>query len=132
MTQVSFDGFPVELYDGRFQGRFEIDDEVGARIQYDDVVTFVVTATAHRVEVAATKDGDLKRTNTFVIDGVKVLTTAEIIAEAEGYPVHGNQQSFEPTDESESEEVIPEFDDFVDVKPSNDKALSSFLSEGAI
>lgn len=75
--QERFDGYPVTLYDGRFSGAFDLPEEVGAGLEYDEVVTFVVTATVGKATIASTRYGDLKRTNTLsVLNAVPVPYSA--------------------------------------------------------
>lgn len=68
------DGIAVDLYNGRFSGSFEIDEEVGESIAYDDVVSFLVVGTAGKANFNATSKGDLKRTNVFEVTNVMILT----------------------------------------------------------
>lgn len=65
--QEQFDGYPVTLYDGRFSGTFELPENVGADLEYDEVITFLVTATVGKAVLDATRLGDLKRTNTLKV-----------------------------------------------------------------
>lgn len=65
--QERFDGYPVTLYDGRFSGTFELPENVGADLEYDEVITFLVTATVGKAVLDATRLGDLKRTNTLKV-----------------------------------------------------------------
>lgn len=66
-NQESFDGIPVTVYAGRFTGEFEISEEVGEQLRMDDVAAFLVMGAVSKVGMGTTKDGDLKRTNTFEI-----------------------------------------------------------------
>lgn len=65
--QEQFDGYPVTLYDGRFSGTFELPESVGADLEYDEVITFLVTANVGKAVLDATRLGDLKRTNTLKV-----------------------------------------------------------------
>ncbi len=65
--QEQFDGYPVTLYDGRFSGTFELPENVGADLEYDEVITFLVTANVGKAVLDATRLGDLKRTNTLKV-----------------------------------------------------------------
>lgn len=71
--QERFDGYVVTLYDGRFSGTFELPENVGAGLEYDEVVTFVVTATVGKATIDSTRLGDLRRTNT-----MKVLSAVPV------------------------------------------------------
>lgn len=68
--QERFDGFPVTLYEGRFSGSFEIPEELGAKLEFDDVVSFVVTCTVGKATIDSTKLGDLKRINAMSVQNV--------------------------------------------------------------
>jgi hypothetical protein len=72
-NQGKLDGFPVELYDGRFSGVFELEDEEGEAIGYDDTVTFLVVASADKAAFSTLKNGELKRTNTFKILSSRIV-----------------------------------------------------------
>lgn len=65
--QEQFDGFSVSLYEGTFSGGFDIDEDMGQELAYDDVVTFVVTGRIGGVKIAETKTGDIKRVNSFQV-----------------------------------------------------------------
>lgn len=69
----NLDGFPVELYDGRFSGKFELDEEDGRKIGYDDVVAFLVVTTADKANFDMTKLGEVRRTNTFGVSNVRIV-----------------------------------------------------------
>ncbi len=62
-----FDGVPVTLHDAKFTGTFDLSDELGDGMKYDDRVTFLVTAVVGASKLGATKAGDMKRTNTMYI-----------------------------------------------------------------
>lgn len=68
--QERFDGFPVTIYEGRFSGSFEIPEELGAKLEFDDVVSFVVTCTVGKATIDSTRLGDLKRTNAMSVQNV--------------------------------------------------------------
>lgn len=68
--QERFDGFPVTIYEGRFAGSFELPEELGAKLEFDDVVSFVVTCTVGKATIDSTKLGDLKRTNAMSVQNV--------------------------------------------------------------
>lgn len=89
--QERFDGFPVTLYDGKFQGGFDLEDEGADDIRYDDVVTFVVTARVGGVQFSETKLGDVKRTNVFKVTSSTALEKdmAEKVLNTLGVSVNG-------------------------------------------
>jgi hypothetical protein len=72
--QQSFDGFPVEMYAGRFGGTFDLEFSEASSISFDDEVTFVVRGRAAGVDIRETKQGDLKRINVFDVQSVAVLS----------------------------------------------------------
>lgn len=71
------DDVPVTEYDGKLSGTFELDHEKAAKMGYDDIVYFVVTARLDSYSFKPTKFGDLKRVNTFKIDSVSVKSHDE-------------------------------------------------------
>lgn len=79
----SFDGFSVVMYDGKFSGSFDLDDETAREIGLDDVVTLVVTARISGAAHSETKTGDIKRTNVFKVSTAQVLTpkTASLVVD---------------------------------------------------
>lgn len=125
-----FDGMSVEMYDGRFAGTFEMDQDLGESIAYDDVVSFFVVTTAGKVGIDATKSGDLKRTNTFEVDAVqfvpvnqasKILNDLGIVDPQLGLfegpkdapkdyefdPEDSNEMIFSPGDDSPTAQSVP-------------------------
>lgn len=68
-----FDDMTVELWDGKFQGNFDLDDVNGKQISMDDEITFIVSTHVKAVAHAETREGLIKRTNTF-----KVLSAVPI------------------------------------------------------
>lgn len=72
-NQDRFDGLSVDEFNGKFSGTFEMDEDKGKEIVIDDVVSFFVVTTADKADIAITKSGDLKRTNTFKIGVVQPL-----------------------------------------------------------
>lgn len=66
-----FDGDAVDIYEGRFTGPFEMDEEDGAPISNGDLVTFLVTARVDTPKFSyVRKSGDLKRSNTMKVVAV--------------------------------------------------------------
>lgn len=65
--QERFDGFAIAVYDGKFAGGFDLDEDLAKDIGFDDVVTFIVTGRVGGVSIGETKTGDVKRTNTFQV-----------------------------------------------------------------
>lgn len=74
--QERFDGFAVAVYDGKFAGSFDLEDEMGHELAMDDIVTFVVTARVGGANFDTTKTGDIKRTNKFDITSATALDQA--------------------------------------------------------
>lgn len=68
-----FDGHAVTQYGGRFSGSFDLPEDVGESMRYDDVVTFLVTSVVSEAKVVATKAGDLKRVNTLDVVEVREI-----------------------------------------------------------
>ena len=69
----SLDGHIVDQFEGRFNGLFDIEQEEGEQVFYDNQVSFFVTATVDKANFATTKGGELKRTNIFNVKSVKLL-----------------------------------------------------------
>lgn len=89
--QERFDGFAVSVYDGKFTGGFDFDEDLAQKIGFDDVVTFVVTGRVGAVGITETKLGDLKRTNTFQVTSSVPLQPkdAEKLLNSLGQSVNG-------------------------------------------
>lgn len=141
-NQGKFDGIHVEMYDGKFAGTFEIESELGEKISYDDVVTFMVVTTAGKASIDSNKDGDLKRTNYFDLSQVQILSNEDAakIMNYLGGAVEGinsGQLSFDnDADKEFTDEEVQAIESQQDLKPVGssissgvDKALSSFLDE---
>jgi hypothetical protein len=68
------DGEPVEIYEGRFTGSFDIGDD-GISISTDDLVCYLVTARVSAPKFSfIRKSGKLKRTNSHTIESAIKLT----------------------------------------------------------
>lgn len=120
--QERFDGYPVVLYDGKFSGSFDLPEDVGAGLQYDDVVTFVVTCHVGKASIDATRLGDMKRTNAFPVQQVVPLSaqqaqdlynelgvdaTGQLSGQLELQPEPALDDVFVDLDEDEEEFVDP-------------------------
>jgi len=66
-----FDGTAVSIYEGAFSGTFDLPEDVGTKMKFNDVVVFMVTATVGQSKVTATKAGDLKRSNRLDIIAIR-------------------------------------------------------------
>lgn len=70
-----FDGKPVEIYEGRFSGGFQISEFDGPDISYGDQVTFLVTARVQTPKFSTERrTGQLKRLNTMKVEDVQPLS----------------------------------------------------------
>lgn len=135
-----FDGFAVSNYDGKFVGGFDLEDEVN----YDDVVTFVVTARVDGASFKAMKNGEIKRTNHFSVTSVNALDRemGEKILDSIGAAVDGvnagqmplpvtSTVKFGPSTMVSDPDPDPEDDgddDDADVgRPISDPVLAKFL-----
>lgn len=65
--QEVFDGIPVDFYEGRFSGVFDLEDEDGVGISSGDVVSFLVTTSVSNPKFSHNRRGDFKRSNTFKV-----------------------------------------------------------------
>lgn len=104
------DDIPVTEYDGKFSGSFELDVEKAASMAYDDTVYFVVTTVLDKYAFTPTKYGDLKRTNTFKVDSVRVVKTDELNKMHQNTHVSPavEYEQITYTDSSPEEEIDPE------------------------
>lgn len=86
-----FDGFEITLYEGKFQGSFDMDEALAEDLRFDDSVTFIVTGRIGGVQLAETKLGDLKRVNTFQVASTTALDpqTATKVLNSLGQMVSG-------------------------------------------
>lgn len=86
-----FDGFEITLYEGKFQGSFDMDEGLAEDLRFDDSVTFIVTGRIGGVQLAETKLGDLKRVNTFQVASTTALDpqTATKVLNSLGQMVSG-------------------------------------------
>lgn len=89
--QGTFDGFAVSVYDGKFSGGFDLEEDMAKDIGFDDVVTFIVTGRVGGVSFGETKVGDVKRTNSFqVVNSVALEPAlAEKLLNSVGASIHG-------------------------------------------
>jgi hypothetical protein len=93
MGQQKFDGWDVELFEGKFTGGFDVDREVAAQILYGDEVTFLVTASAKGVGFKDNADGDMKRTNAFTVNEALVLDDEKLVKTVRDAVINGAVQS---------------------------------------
>ncbi len=129
-----FDGFAVALYDGKFGGTFDLDEDMAKEMAFDDVVTFVVTARVGGVGITDTKTGDIKRTNTFqVVNSVALdAPMAEKLLDSLGQSVNGvNAGQLTLTGTGRNAGLAPDDDDVVQSSPVTDPVLASFLADQA-
>lgn len=66
-----FDGNAVTQYEAKFAGTFDLPEDVGSDMRFNDVVMFLVTANVGSSSVTATKTGDLKRSNRLDIIAIR-------------------------------------------------------------
>lgn len=140
----NLDGHYVDQFDGRFTGTFDIDNDEGEKLSYDDVVSFFVVASVDKANFSTTKAGELKRTNVFVVDSVKVLPTElssfifnSLSDETEPEPEHESESTFEVYEMGKEEPVavVKDWDDEeeswqdeqVKIRTVKDKQLNDFL-----
>lgn len=73
MNQLRFDGFEINVFEGRISGNFELDDLQAAKLGLDRVVVFVIATRLGKAEVSTSSDGDVKRRNTFTVSEARIL-----------------------------------------------------------
>lgn len=106
--QLKFDGFDVSVHEATFTGKFDLDEEESESIKLDRVVVFLVAARVGKVLHAADKDGEIKRTNTFVVSEAQMLQ-GELRDQAIqflAYPTQGSLD-FDVEPEDEDDDVAP-------------------------
>lgn len=86
-----FDGDPIDFYEGRFSGPFEIESEYGAAMSNGDLVTFIVTARVDNPKFAHVKKLGLKRSNTMKVISVVPMDAdrARYLYDSAGIDVDG-------------------------------------------
>lgn len=104
MQAQRFDGFEVNVYEGKLTGGFEMDDGQAEKLSLDRIAVFVVAARLGKAQVEATKDGDVKRTNTFVVSELQILE-GELRDQAIQYLAMPNQGILEFGVDDEDEEL---------------------------
>jgi hypothetical protein len=104
--QQRFDGMEINVYEGKLTGSFELEDVQATNMNLDRVVVFVVAARLGKAQVEPTKDGDIKRTNTFVVSELQILE-GELRDQAIQYLAMPNQGVLDFGVE-EDEELEPE------------------------
>lgn len=67
------DGMQVDTFAGKFGGSFDMEEDLGSGIDFDDVACFLVVGTADKAAHEITKGGDVKRTNTFTVTSATYL-----------------------------------------------------------
>lgn len=139
-NQERFDGFAVAVYDGKFAGSFDLEDDMGNELAMDDVVTFVVTARVGGANFDTTKTGDIKRTNKFDITSATALdqTLANNVLNVLSQAPQGNQLTIQGAIADQQAEDLDD-DDKAIVEALNgpaqpavkvtDPALLKFLKE---
>ncbi len=129
--QQQFDGFSVTVYEGKFAGGFDLDEELAADLRFDDVVTFIVTGRIGGVSLGETKLGDLKRVNAFQVTSAVALDpqTATKVLNSLGQMVDGvnsGQLTIDQPDVTETmddEPMLP-----VEPRDVKDPVLADFLA----
>lgn len=86
----TLDGYTVDEFNGKFQGKFPIDYEDGESIERDDIVTFVVTGFVKKVEHDTDRHDNLVRTNSFAVKEVAVVPTGKVAQLKSALATDGN------------------------------------------
>jgi hypothetical protein len=73
-VQQRFDGFQVTVYEGRFNGGFDITEEEAHLAGLDGLAIFVVAARVGRAQFETLKSGDLRRRNVYLVTDARLLT----------------------------------------------------------
>lgn len=126
-TWKKFDGYPIELYDGRFSGTFDMDEQSGEGIKHEQNVAFVVVAHADKAAISTNKDGEVKRTNTFKVQQVKVISggEAETLLHAQGLLPQA-EYHIEPEDATSTLDEFEGIADVMSVDPDTGEITGGF------
>lgn len=128
--QQQLDGFSVTVYEGKFAGSFDLDEDLGHDLRFDDQVTFIVTGRIGGVSFGETKLGDLKRINAFQVTSATALDsqTATKVLNSLGTMVDGVNSGQMSIDQS-PEDITATLDEepMLPVEP-RDKVLAEFLA----
>jgi len=79
--QGRFDGMEVELYEGKFAGGFDLEEDEGEQVSYDTTFVFMVTAVAGKTTFDVTNQGDVKRVTQFDLRDVVILNPEDANAQ---------------------------------------------------
>jgi hypothetical protein len=107
MQAQRFDGYEVNVYEGSLSGKFELDDAQAEKLSLDRIAVFVVAARLGKASVEATKDGDVKRTNSFVVSELQILE-GELRDQAIQYLAMPNQGVLEFGVEDDEDDELEE------------------------
>ena len=105
----NFDGYPIDAYQGRFTGSFDIPDEYGEDMAYEDLVAFVVVGTLSNAGVKTVR-GDTVRMNGFKVGFARPLTVdeGEIIRKEMGWEtLYGEQLDMFPPEDGPKPVISP-------------------------
>jgi hypothetical protein len=130
-----FDGFSVTVYEGKFAGGFDLDEDFASDLRFDDVVTFIVTGRIGGVSLGETKLGDLKRVNAFQVTSAVALDpqTATKVLNSMGQMVdgvNGGQLTIDQPDVTATLDTTSGSEPMLPVEPRDvkDAVLADFLS----
>lgn len=112
MTQQRFDGFEVNVFEGKLTGGFEMDELQANKLSLDRIAVFVVAARLGKASVEATKEGDVKRTNTFVVSELQILE-GELRDQAIQYLAMPNQGVMEFGVDEDEDDMDDELEEMV-------------------
>lgn len=75
--QESLDGFVVESYEGRISGSFDVVQDDGRKLGYNDEVLLIVQGHVKAPAYKTDSNGDLKRVHTFEANEVTIVTDGD-------------------------------------------------------
>lgn len=78
MAQDRFDGFAVDLNQGRFTGRFDMEADEVARCALDEVVVGLVVARVKSATPEVKDNGDIQVTRVLKVTDFRVITDAKV------------------------------------------------------
>lgn len=116
-----------EVFDGRFAGTFDVDEAVGRTQEYGDAVSFLITTRINKSTLSTTKDGLVKRSDTYQVHDVVPLS-----AEAYQQLLNGLVIAPTPAEEALPDEAgwIPDDEDVVRVvKLSGEEVEDDWMAD---
>lgn len=81
--QEQLDGFVVESYEGKIVGSFDVTQDDGRKLAYNDELLLIVQVHVKAPSYKTDTNGDLKRVHTFEANEVSIVTDGDIWTKVE-------------------------------------------------